>query len=387
MLNTAMPRDNPPSIRLACDRCHRQRLRCQRQEGQGSCTRCSRLSEACVFSPRQRRTARPKASEDAGLDLDLDFLSNDEPLETPVLPSSTTQLEPILATETQFPTSDWTALLGFGLPPDLAVNFGDFNATNSTEPELPKAQVPSNTGGSIEPVSLLEYVRQLADLNVQLFEHATVLPPVTGLRSSKLPSPEGRVFAIDNTFRMTQNLIDILKHLYQRSGVGLVPDQGTLLLILSCSNRVFDIYEVIFGHMRNCIEHNITPVTSDGNTFLLPQLRIGSYAPPMLPALAMQMLMIVMMASELFDQLQEALGFWRDNRSTLQSSHERCEALDAPISSRSQFPQFDEQAKSEMLRRVGSVKTEIVTMRQLLLSLPAMLGTGSLQNLMKGSLG
>lgn len=41
----------PIKTRLACDRCHGQKLRCPKQAGSRVCTRCERAGVACIFSP------------------------------------------------------------------------------------------------------------------------------------------------------------------------------------------------------------------------------------------------------------------------------------------------------------------------------------------------
>ncbi|CAK7235544.1 hypothetical protein SEUCBS140593_009318 [Sporothrix eucalyptigena] len=41
----------PVKTRLACDRCHGQKLRCPKQTGSRICTRCERAGVACIFSP------------------------------------------------------------------------------------------------------------------------------------------------------------------------------------------------------------------------------------------------------------------------------------------------------------------------------------------------
>ncbi|KAL1902012.1 hypothetical protein Sste5346_001718 [Sporothrix stenoceras] len=41
----------PIKTRLACDRCHGQKLRCPKQSGSRVCTRCERAGVACIFSP------------------------------------------------------------------------------------------------------------------------------------------------------------------------------------------------------------------------------------------------------------------------------------------------------------------------------------------------
>lgn len=84
--------------------------------------------------------------------------------------------------------------------------------------QRPRSSQPSNsnvesylstTNSPTEPccqdntLSSASYVRQLADLNVRLFEHAEILPPVNTVITDRMPSLDGRVFAIDETFRMT----------------------------------------------------------------------------------------------------------------------------------------------------------------------------------------
>lgn len=183
---------------------------------------------------------------------------------------------------------------------------------------------------------------------------------------------DGRLFAIDKTFSMTQTLVDLVGRLYpppDTDATGDV-DQGTILLLLSCANRVFDIYELIVGHMRGCIKHKLTPVTSDGKTLLLPQLRIGSFAPPTPAAMAVHMLMVVLMASNLFDQLQQVLGVWRTDRTGVSGpamGTRRWTEVELAIGARSRFPDFTDEARSEVSRRASAVAGEILSTRQLLL--------------------
>lgn len=274
----------------------------------------------------------------------------------------------------------------------------------STTAQWPLTLVPSNPeqsssaspssgeADSEEEISLpiAHYIRKLADLNVSLYEHATTIPPQSATSDSqvaqmmaasagsskrktfsKLPTQEdiekGKMFAIDQTFKLTQTLIEILVRLYPRfdsrvvqheadllpflslrtaeNSTALAPellqtslgslnsyqrredsinnkshqsqtcssdnpplDQGTVLLILSCYHRLVDIYDGIFGHMQACIKHSITPVTVDGQTFRLPPLKVGEYVAPASAAIAMQMMLVIRMSSQLFNQMQEVMG-------------------------------------------------------------------------------
>ena len=247
----------------------------------------------------------------------------------------------------------------------------------------PEHRLPLGTNATLDGIG--NYVRQLADLNVGLYEHFQSLPPVTLVSTGRTPSMDGRMFAIDETFRMTQSLVDILKKLYppQRQPTDITPDQGTALLIMSCTNRVFDIYEVIFGHMRGCIQHKITPVTADGKTIRLPELRIGSYSPPTPSAIAMHMLLVLLMASEIFEQLRQVLGVWKHSKTgEAGPSGMGTEGRDMEGA---HFPEFTVEARLEMSRRARDVAGEISTTRRLLLSMSSIHGNGPIFPLLSSS--
>ncbi|KAM0817296.1 putative Isoflavipucine cluster transcription factor like protein [Seiridium cardinale] len=230
-------------------------------------------------------------------------------------------------------------------------------------------------------VSLSKFVRELADLNVCLIDHTAILPPIeTQSPSDRIPSPDGRLFTIDETFRMTQQLVDIMGRLFPRSGSqpGPVPDQGTLLLIMSCANRVFDVYE-IWSHARlHQAQYNTGDDGRENDN--CPPAPHRVIRAPKLTAIAMQMLMMAMMASELFNQLQQALGVWDQNATPpVQSSHGHFERIEHTTSSSSHFPRSTKEATSEISRKAGSVAAKIINTRQLLLSMPDVVGTGSSQ--------
>ncbi|EJT80947.1 hypothetical protein GGTG_00937 [Gaeumannomyces tritici R3-111a-1] len=47
----------PVRRRQACDRCHSQKLRCPKQQGSASCTRCAKMKAPCVFSTIGRHSS------------------------------------------------------------------------------------------------------------------------------------------------------------------------------------------------------------------------------------------------------------------------------------------------------------------------------------------
>lgn len=232
-----------------------------------------------------------------------------------------------------------------------------------------------------DPPSNTSSVRQLADLNVQLYEHSKTLPPLH-VSFADLPLfTEGRLFAIDDTFKMTQSLVTLIQHLYTDTDVNdshPIPDQGTALLVLSCANRVFDIYDNILHHMRECIQHCTAPVYADGKSIVLPPLRIGSFSPPKTTTVTMHMLMVVVMASGLFDQLQEALGICHQIGGS--GSGGGCLGVEVGVNlgsgtnARRRFPDFAEEAREEVLVRARAVAGDIRSTRVLLLESPGIRG-------------
>jgi len=238
------------------------------------------------------------------------------------------------------------------------------------------------------PFSMDASVRELAILNVRLWEHSRKLPPISTVPTGRTPSANGTTFPIDDTFNMTQSLIDIIKNLYPptpstieemfmspppppQQTPAAEPDQGTLLLIMSCTTRVFDIYDLILGHMRGCIQHGITPVTPEtGETIVLPQVRLGTFEAPAPSSVAMHMLLVVLTASELSSQLQEVLRCWRYHNSS--SSGGGGTSGSSPGVSggggSGDGPEFTIDIGTRIARRAQAVATEICRNRNMLLT-------------------
>ncbi|KAK3681568.1 hypothetical protein B0T22DRAFT_472474 [Podospora appendiculata] len=449
-----MPRQPNPQNRLACDRCHGQKLRCQKgPASQGSCLRCSRSNTTCVFSPRQRRqvhtqvqaqeegadsnaasiapspTAKEQAEvhpqsftvdDNASPGAGLDFLDDDLFLDHDfgeMHHASTANADSVNPSALTLPVSSpssngWSAFLGIGpgsqpvfvdnLSPDSLTDwsshfnggcqlgidkgfslFGRAQAYTPGHVESASSDASTPPEVTFQDVDPTQCIRQLAELNVKLYEHAEILPAVTMDPNGQLPTSDGRLFPIDETFIVTQAFIDVVDRLYPRIGriSNFVPDHATVLLLLSCANRVFDIYQIIVGHMKACIAHRITPVTTDGRAVSLPKIHIGRYAPPSPAAITMHMLMVILMASNLFDQLQDVLGVWwhspGDTTKTtpVQSGPERAE-VELAVGQRARFPEFTDEAKSAMAVRAATVAREIVGARQQLLNTPGMRGNG-----------
>ncbi|KAH7631470.1 hypothetical protein B0T09DRAFT_356023 [Sordaria sp. MPI-SDFR-AT-0083] len=504
-----MPRKTVLQSRLACDRCHSQKLRCPRQDKttkdtDGSskpCVRCERAKVPCVFSPRQRRTVIPKSakvpkkhtppnrdivdSADATpastgpaltrtaptvpensevnfgsfVEGEISSCRLDNPLEAPSTTATPTDTQqPFDATDLRqdfygssyfdgsnlqlqqsstdsssdpsttctdiCPLSldtttsiDWDSLLLLPdplPPPSQGWSLLDFDKSllpgPAPDPLFPPhgpqlsfdLTTNSSNNNDIDPVRFLpssnlsvDYsspqaltpyspVRQLANLNVSLYEHLCLIPQLYSNRGLPTLTPvlridvlEKRLLAIDRSFQLTQELIDIVGKLYPRSaplsgnaptvhrtgtGVPLAQDQATVLLLLSCAQRVCDVYDLMLSHLRKCMKRNSLPHFDEGlKPVRLPPFRVaGVYAPPTDKAVTLHMFMVMMMASNLFDQLQEVLGLWRHDE------HGGVEVDDL------QYPAFGREAKETIRKKARDVTMEIVGIRQIVMSFPGM---------------
>ncbi|KLJ08986.1 hypothetical protein EMPG_15594 [Blastomyces silverae] len=374
-----MDRESNRQLRSACDRCHSQKLRCERQEGDRSCLRCSRTDALCVYSVRQRRTVlRPPRSkrrrtrdgvegEDGSRGLNIS-----SQLENPF--GSAVVVEDNSTYPAAFdPTfGEWPEILQ--LPQDISVpgcdqlSLPDFS-NSFVEPILP---IPRYTGqtltdrnqgipGTLEdrPSMTIRHVRKLADLNVKLCEHAAKMPPVSANISEIQISVASRIFEIDEIFGLIQTLLDVTSDIYSHSippsetrppaeGIlpapssssllspssqkdqpsadrrpsagtspdSYVPDRATFLLILSCYDRGMDICQCLFTHIECCIKTLATPMSPEAQATQLPELRIGSYKPPISSAVAMKMFLFHTMARQLLVQLQIVLGVHESKTTT-----------------------------------------------------------------------
>jgi hypothetical protein len=237
-------------------------------------------------------------------------------------------------------------------------------------PNLPPPSTRGATGTTtryghtfeqLEPESKIDCIRKLSQLGIDLFEHSNSLPPLSIYDTPPDDIEEDSVYlgakdyskyVVEDTFRLTQSLIDLyptflnafLPHpttrysseniTWSQEGMSNArfqasqhPAPGTasssqassrppldlssILLILACHMRVIDIYEALFQHMKLCLKQQGFTQTPQQALLNVPQLTIGSYAPPPSAAVPMQMLLLLQFASQLFNystDLASALG-------------------------------------------------------------------------------
>ncbi|PVH78079.1 hypothetical protein DL98DRAFT_257548 [Cadophora sp. DSE1049] len=195
-----------------------------------------------------------------------------------------------------------------------------------------------------EPESAKSFVRKLSQLNVDLSDHKATLPPLS-VHDDLPPDldvacPQSDEYVLEDTFRLTQSLIDIYPsflHLFINptpSSKSTTPDSdflstgmfendggsssstassntssnakqpldyASILLLISCHLRVIDIYDTLFKHMDTCISQRGMAKNARQAALSAPTLSIGNYIPPPSSAVPMQMLLLVQFASQLYN--------------------------------------------------------------------------------------
>lgn len=161
----------------------------------------------------------------------------------------------------------------------------------SLDREEPEASCPSGS-------SLAEWTRKLADLNCQLTQHLTCIPELdndegagAAQGSGGNPSAQAEVFAIDETFHLSQLFIDTLSQLRQeippRQRHMTTPtatkkpdfslDASSELLVFSAYLRLLEIYSRVLHHMQTYTAARRRTEAAP-STFSLPDLTIGSFS-------------------------------------------------------------------------------------------------------------
>ncbi|OKL59817.1 hypothetical protein UA08_04978 [Talaromyces atroroseus] len=195
----------------------------------------------------------------------------------------------------------------------------------SSQAPVPLAGISTNPVNDVvrsnsKSPCLLTTMRQLSELNVELFAHETTVPKPPVSLSEPL-SWKDKDFAIDRTFQLSQRLIEALNKQYPRyletasvdvskdsssdvtqSSTAPV-DQGFFLLILSCYTRLIEIYDRIFANMQACLDRS--SVTDREDYVNLPSVKVGSFSLP--DSSATQILLILQLSRHLLTRMSEVI--------------------------------------------------------------------------------
>ena len=168
----------------------------------------------------------------------------------------------------------------------------------------------------------LTTIRELSDLNVDLYAHEASVPKPPANLEEPI-SWKNKDFAIDRTFYLSQRLIEIVNKRYPRfletarmqtpestpdsaheSGPTEPPiDQGSCLLILSCYTRLIETYDRIFANMQGCLDRS--SVTARDDYVNMPSVQVGSFSLP--HSSSLQIVLILQLARQLLTRMGQII--------------------------------------------------------------------------------
>jgi hypothetical protein len=166
-------------------------------------------------------------------------------------------------------------------------------------------------------------ISSLSELSVELYRHSSTLPPLTVHGSHlhwRTPQPSDcPEFKMENTFIFTVQLLDIYPKFLASLSVDDTkrsqpveiienqplhafsqgPDHASIFLLISCHNRLVDVYNQMFGHTRVVLErHSNFPPCIEGQESCI-KMSIGAFEVPESTSITMQFLMIFEWAVQL----------------------------------------------------------------------------------------
>ncbi|KAL4783165.1 hypothetical protein BJX76DRAFT_358300 [Aspergillus varians] len=333
-----------PTQRHACDRCHGQKLRCIHTES-GPCLRCTRAKATCSWSqslrsnqPKKQNTRMcetafvPIQTTNEHVDPNTPPLGvhMSQPPSAPPVDMDLNLLHNAVQSEGDIQTTAdwmWPAIENCSIQTTPPVNWqqafnqewammASQNPVGMTDAS-PRPPV-SHTVDTPKTVCLLPTIRELSELNVDLYAHGATVPNPPASLTEPI-SWKNKDFAIDRTFQLSQRLIEIVNKRYPRyletarmetlenisESNAQEPqiDQGSCLLILSCYTRLIETYHRIFANMQGCLDRS--SVTAREDYVNIPTVQVGSFSLP--HSSSLQIVLILQLARQLLARIGEII--------------------------------------------------------------------------------
>ncbi|KAI1451847.1 hypothetical protein F4805DRAFT_70735 [Annulohypoxylon moriforme] len=305
----------PRPLRSSCDRCHSQKLKCPKEPGVATCTRCFKAGTPCIFSPAGLGTRRNILTP-TYLDGDLNMNMN-------------------MNMNTQF---DWPSLDLGDAPVTSPDTFLEFQS--GTAQQIGQAETASQ-----DPRSTC--IRQLTTLAAGIDIVSQELSSISRVHvpknrpieeyHSKFIGDNTRHLWVEQLFTHAQHLIDIypqaLKIIFDKLDgseckdpdcfhavelpdelaaffTGLDDDQDKIDIFLfnllaSCHAKVVDVIGLVVHCARVCTQVTLASPNLVEPDVQIPEVRVGNFVATNTAASTMQTVLLIHIAEVLVDYAQQ----------------------------------------------------------------------------------
>lgn len=314
--------------RLACDRCHSQKLRCPKQPGSSICTRCLKANTQCTYSPPGTIStcsvgstanvadlmAMDDSMQDNGFfswastgDMDFNaFLTQeaDAPEDGGTGPNG--HSFPALSS----PPTDEPADLGLLCTSRLAALLVDMGRLWERMPVKSTLHLAQSTSHEEHVRSLtdkiaskvaLETIFALAQRLTDLYPDATslALPPDAG------PPQACDIPDCTHSLQLPSGLDGVEEHVSGRGkgGAAAGVDLPLASVLASCHGRLLDLVDCFFLLVTACLRVTTASPHRREPEFSGPEMRVGSFVPPKAAAVSMQVALLKHLMVGLSDRL------------------------------------------------------------------------------------
>lgn len=192
----------------------------------------------------------------------------------------------------------------------------------------------------------LDAVRHLTELHLDLYSLASRVPKPPTCILQPL-SWKDKDVALDRTFQISYDFIAAVDRL--SAADGHPPEDASLLLVLSCYQRLIEIYGAILGNMQACLDRSA--ITAPEDYVRMPDIKVGSFSLP--DSSALQITLILQLARHLLRRIGAMIT--RLNQKSL----EMTSATD-PLASVTL--QTVSSRENELIERITKLRNTLVTL-------------------------
>ncbi|KAI1383915.1 uncharacterized protein F4822DRAFT_55126 [Hypoxylon trugodes] len=348
----------PRPLRSSCDRCHSQKLKCPKQPGVSTCTRCLKAGATCTFSPaglNTRRTMPTSVYADGDMNMQFDWSCQ--------APNIQYSMDSTMGDGSFSP-----GILGLGdslaTPPETTQEFqsGQDRPTQQTEavPQDPRSKcIRQLTTMAAEADKLFLDLSSISQVHVPKNQ------PIAHYHA-KFIENNPRERCIELLFSLAQRLIDlypqVLKILFDRPDLSEcqdsncfhtteLPDELRRLftsldeerdnidpfffnLLVSCHSKIVDLMGAVVDCAQTCTRVTMASPDMLEPDVRIPEVRVGNFVASNTSASTLQTVLLIHVASVFVDNAKRLskrvteIGDCEKNKKQLQTLELQCEVLE-----------------------------------------------------------
>ncbi|RYP62894.1 hypothetical protein DL771_009543 [Monosporascus sp. 5C6A] len=343
----------PRPLRTSCDRCHSQKLRCPKEPGIATCTRCLKAGARCVFSPagpaarRAVSTVVPvyedafsfQASVDDGLDTQFDWQQLDFGCALPTTPEITQDGQPETAREAASSGASASDSRSAHVR-QLTTLAADLDKVYREMPATPAVHMSGDRPFEGFMSRYTEKYNQERCLE-QLFSAGQILIDIYPHIMEILPKEPEAVICLDgDCIHLSSDVHSSNRETCQSRGVAQNLDIFLLNILVLCHSRLLDVFGNLLSHVHVCAKITMAYPNGGEPKVHIPELRVGNFVAPASSASMMQVVLLTHIASvlktraeQLGRKVTEALGNGHDDKQS-RMLRLQCEILEESAKSR-----------------------------------------------------